>query len=206
MPNNSQVIHMVPNKEHTIEDKAINAKALPNICIDADQGAPCAAISKPSHMVQIVSHSFCDFLGTLPGAESRCKKTKNIEDSVGSHTIVSDNIVSETQNNNSNSFLLHQIQSNKKIGSAENKLLTESEEESILSSQRCQHNQNKVTVFVPYSTIVRCMNETMDRKRRYNKRALKHNFLTFRIGSKDLLVQFTCGVKILDTTQGNRFP
>ena len=143
---------------------------IPNDNTQTETGVPFKGNSRSSQMVHIVSHSFCDFLGTLPGAESRCNRTKTTQDSEGSQRVISDNFMSENQNGNTkNDFLIHDTQLNKNTELSKGEMLTKDNNDKSLLSQNYQHNQNKVTVFVPYSTIVRCMNETMDRKRKNKK-------------------------------------
>jgi len=97
-----------------------------------------------SSLVQIVPHTYCDFLGTM-------QKTSQ------------------------------QKTSQKKASSEKASGAVPAAASSESSSQSCSHvtshddsaaaeGDNKVTVFVPYSTIVRCMNETLERNKRRQKK------------------------------------
>ena len=90
------------------------------------QAANLSEQSSSSSLVQIVPHTYCDFLGTMQ----------------------------------------------RNVPPSSNKIQRVSSRKSS-APQAEKESDNRVTVFVPYSTIVRCMNETLDRKRRQKKQRHK---------------------------------
>ena len=159
--------HLIPTEVEAEENKTICSQEVSHGNTMRETDIPFAANYKPSQMVHIVPHSFCDFLGTLPASESRCNRTKTSHEPEVSHELISDKFMSEKQNGNTvNDFFINNSQSDINSELSREEIVSASTSDKSLLSQNCRHNQNKVTVFVPYSTIVRCMNETMDRKRK----------------------------------------
>ena len=174
--NKSQRLNSISlNEEQNEEDhQDIKLQSFSNDDLQSETHASQPTKSKSPQMVHIVSHSFCDFLGTLPGSESRCRRAKNSETSNGSERIICDN-PPLSENLNANTIIDNSsAQNTVKCGRSDE---GPRDEVGMLSNenghtgltQNMQHSQNKVTVFVPYSTIIRCMNETMDRKRKAKK-------------------------------------
>ena len=168
---------MMPNDEHMESEKEM----VLNHHLD-DNHSPDSSLShtqrsRSPQMVHIVSHSYCDFLGTLPGAESRCNKTKTSQSSVEKiQNYISDNTVSDNFNGNisintTQPSEIHIPRSTIEIENEDAFRIENDLDEPTLLDPGYQQSQNKVTVFVPYSTIIRCMNETMDRKRKSKKKA-----------------------------------
>ena len=105
----SQRIKLVSNEVRDDEVKGINSESIPDNNNKTESNVTHTSSSRSPQMVHIVSHSFCDFLGTLPGAESRGHKSKSSRDSERSQKHTSDNSMSDHSNGNiaTNHTLIH---------------------------------------------------------------------------------------------------